>query len=176
MRAQRFTTISPLNWMGASRGERHINQADVHHDSVIKRHVRRTEHGTHVRTRCKLAASTSHAFALLRVRRASARNMGHTQWQCSIGGVSPADRAGTTHSWRDMTLPGVRLRDRLFVVPGAIKGRMRQQHRHGQPGVPCGGCVAASPWCGGRVNRGGARAMPEMSTRAARTVPHHCGG
>ena len=102
MRAQRFTTISPLNWMGASRGERHINQADVHHDSVIKRHVRRTEHGTHVRTRCKLAASTSHAVALLRVRRASARNMGHTQWQCSIGGVSPADRAYRTQSCRGM--------------------------------------------------------------------------
>ena len=64
MRAHRFTTISPLNWMGASRGERHSNKTDVHHDSVIKRHVRRIEHGTHVRTRCKLAASTSHAFAL----------------------------------------------------------------------------------------------------------------
>ena len=102
MRAQRITIISPLNWMGASRGERHMIQAGVHHDSAIKRHVRRTGHGTHVRTRCKLAASTSHAFALLRVRRASERNIGHTQWQCSIGGISPADRADTTHSCRGM--------------------------------------------------------------------------
>ena len=103
IRAQRFTTISPLNWMGASRGERHTNQADMHHDLVITRNVRGTYHGVHVRTRCKLAACTPHALELLNARRARARNMGHMQCHCSIGGVSPGDRAVTIQPWRDMT-------------------------------------------------------------------------